>query len=232
MSNDAGTSRTVSCTACGAQVTIPASIVQARCASCGSVFTPTAPVKKAATQTQSAATPASSNQAILLACVVLGGLLLISLVGASTLIFSSEEPAKAEPVVSSSGGENEENEPTVFPDPSEVVFREIRLPEATRRAIYKDYRSAARTTIEKPLPLPSGSPPRAALEAMLQQTLDREISRFAALHNVTIEDIGEVINEGDAKRWDPSPRSNATRNGIRLYPKSMSEGWKKSENIR
>ena len=233
MSNDVGTSRTVSCTACGAQVAIPASIVQVRCAACGGVFTPTAPVKRPANQTQPADAPASSNQAILLACVFLGGLLLISLVGASTLIFSSKEPpAKADLVESATEGQIGENEPTVFPDPSEVVFREIRLPEATRRAIYKDYRSAARTTIEKPLPLPAGSPPRAALEMMLQQTLDRELSRFAALHNVTIEDIGEVINEGDAKRWDPSPRSNATRNGIRLYPKSMSEGWKKSENIR
>ena len=106
------------------------------------------------------------------------------------------------------------------------------LSEEMRKKVYLDYRSVARTTLEKPLPLPQGSPPRQALEDMLQKTFDREIMRFAALHRITVEDIHEVIKEGDAKQWDPSPRSNATRNGKRLYPEEMSRGWKPSANIR
>ena len=234
MSNDVGASRTVSCPACGSKASVPASIIQVRCASCGNVFTPTTPVASSAVATNSAASSSTNSNHIMLgAAVVLGGILLVSFVGAAMMLFTFQDsPEKSDPVESVVERELADTEPTVFPDPSEVVYREIRLPEATRQAIYKDYRAAARTTIEKPLPLPSGSPARVPLETMLQQTLDRELSRFAALHNVSVEDIGEVINEGDAKRWDPSPRSNATRNGIRLYPKSMSEGWTKSANVR
>jgi hypothetical protein len=63
------------------------------------------------------------------------------------------------------------------------------------------------------------------MEDMLQKTFDRELTRFAALHDITLDDVKEVIKEGDAKVWDDSPRSNAVRGGKRVYPKEMSEGW-------
>ena len=70
------------------------------------------------------------------------------------------------------------------------------------------------------------------MEKMLQQVFDRELTRFAALYRISESEVREVIKEGDAKRWDPSPRSNATRNGKRLYPEGMSEGWKPNSNVR
>lgn len=111
-------------------------------------------------------------------------------------------------------------------------YQVIRLQESDRKKLYSAYRGVARTTVEKPLPLPQGSPPRKALEVMLQQTLDRELMRLAALYNISIDDVNEVIKEGNANYWDPTPRSNATRNGKRIYPEEMSEGWTKSNNLR
>ena len=61
---------------------------------------------------------------------------------------------------------------------------------------------------------------------MLGETHDYGLRQLAALHNVSLDDIHEVIKEGDAKGWDDSPRSNAVRDGQRVYPKEMSEGWK------
>jgi hypothetical protein len=60
---------------------------------------------------------------------------------------------------------------------------------------------------------------------MLQKTFDRELMRFAALHDITVDDVKEVIKEGDAKGWDGRPRSNAVRDGKRVYTKEMSEGY-------
>ena len=68
------------------------------------------------------------------------------------------------------------------------------------------------------------------LEEMLQKTFDRELMRFAALHDITVDDVKEVIKEGDAKVWDDSPRSNAVRDGRRVYAKEKSEGWKRNPN--
>jgi hypothetical protein len=65
---------------------------------------------------------------------------------------------------------------------------------------------------------------------MLQATYDREMMRFAALHDITVDDVKEVIKEGDANVWDDSPRSNAVRDGKRVYTKEMSEGWEKNPN--
>ncbi len=123
-----------------------------------------------------------------------------------------------------------EPEPEVEQDDDDVVwtppeYREISMAEPDRKRIYMDLRKAAVTSIEKPLLLIG--PPRIAMEKTLQDVFDREIRTQAALHDVSEDDIRQIINEGDAKKWDPSPRSNAKRNGKRLYPKSWSVGWKK-----
>jgi hypothetical protein len=122
-----------------------------------------------------------------------------------------------------------EVEETIKPATPEP-YRIINLPEEQRRRIYNDYRKVARTTVEKPLVLPQGSKPRQSLEDMLQKTYDRELTHFAALHDITVADVQEVIKEGDAKVWDDSPRSNAVRDGKRVYSKEMSEGWELNPN--
>lgn len=101
-------------------------------------------------------------------------------------------------------------------------YREVNLPIDTRKRIYDDYRKVARTTVEKPLLGKPGSAMRMPLENMLDATFERELLRFAALHDVSVDDIKEIIKEGDAKVWDDSPRSNATRGGKRVYPKEES----------
>lgn len=167
---------------------------------------------------------------VVIGAVVVVGMLLFLVVGMISIFSMTSDEVQSESL--KAPAETHSSKPDVDANSAMISFREIRLPEETRKRIYKDYRSVARTTIEKPLPLPQGSAARAPLERMLQQTLDRELNRFSALHNISLDDVNEVIKEGDAKVWDPSPRSNAFRNGKRLYSEEMSEGWKPSANIR
>jgi hypothetical protein len=156
----------------------------------------------------------------LLAGLVGGAMLMLAMIG--LLVFLLARPEDSTQV----SAEVEETIKPATPEP----YREIDLPEETRRRIYNDYRKMARTTVEQPLLLPQGGAARASLEDMLQKTHDRELMHFAALHDITVDDVKEVIKEGDAKVWDDSPRSNAVRDGKRVYPKEMSEGWQRNPN--
>lgn len=147
---------------------------------------------------------------------LVGGLLmLVTFLGLAIVILNRDSPPSTATA---------EIEDTIKPlEPEE--YRIISKDEATRRRIYKDYRTVAKTSVERPLILPQGTRARQNLEDMLQKTFDRELMHFAALHDITVDDVKEVIKEGDAKVWDDSPRSNAVRDGKRMYAKEKSEGW-------
>lgn len=160
-----------------------------------------------------------SSAAAMVAGLIAGAMMVIAMVGVVIIILNrpSEPTATAEV------------EDTIKPATPQP-YRIVDLPEEQRRRIYADYRKVARTTVEKPLILPQGTKPRQTLENMLQKTYDRELTHFAALHDITVEDVQEVIKEGDAKVWDDSPRSHAVRDGKRVYSKEKSEGWKPNPN--
>lgn len=154
--------------------------------------------------------------------VLIGGALMLLVMVAAALIILNREP----PPAATATAEVEETIKPREPEP----YREINLPEATRRRIYDDYRAVARTSVERPLAIPQGTKVRQDVEVMLQKTFDRELMRFAALHDITVDDVKEVIKEGDAKQWDDSPRSHAVRDGKRVYSKEKSEGWQLNPN--
>ncbi len=225
--------RSVACPGCGVAANVPAAMTNTRCPSCGLVWNihhPVAPKSGRQPQADDSAEKREPSAAVALAALVGGGMVLMVLIGMAIVLrkpsTSEPEAVVAEtPAVAANGVEEETIKPRE-PEP----YREVRLPEQTRQRIYNDYRQVARTTVEKPLPLLQGSPPRKMMEDMLQKTFDRELRRFAALHNIDFDDVQEIIKEGDAKKWDPSPRSNATRGGIRVYPREMSEGWQANRN--
>jgi hypothetical protein len=157
----------------------------------------------------------------MVAGLVGGAMMVIAMVGI-VIIILNRQPDPSQTATA-------EVEETIKPSTPQP-YRVIDLPEETRRRIYKDYRQVAVTTVERPLILPQGTRPRESLEDMLQKTYDRELMHFAALHDITVDDVQEVIKEGDAKVWDDRPRSHAVRDGKRVYSKEMSEGWKKNPN--
>lgn len=221
--------RRVTCPGCGAEANVPAALASVKCPACGVVWNP---AKAAASPSPAAKNPPDAqavgeaegmthSAAALIAGLVGGGMALMATLGLVFFLLN-REPSPAEVAAV-------EVEQTIKPATPEP-YREINLPEETRRRIYNDYRKVARTTVEKPLILPQGTRARATLEDTLQKTYDRELLHFAALHDITVDDVKEVIKEGDAKQWDDRPRSNAVRDGKRVYPKEMSEGWTPNPN--
>ena len=150
-----------------------------------------------------------------------GAVMLLAITGVIVVVLFTTPPPSA--------ADSDQVEETIKPsEPQE--YRVVNLPEETRRRIYDDYRTVARTSVEAPLALPQSGKLRRTMEGTLEGVFERELARFAALHDITVDDVKEVIKEGDAKGWDPSPRSNAVRGGKRVYPKEKSEGWRQNQN--
>lgn len=220
--------RSVTCPGCGTSLNVPAAMANVKCPQCATVWNVGNPAAAqlgagAKAAKQAAADEAeqenkSNSQPAIIAAMVGGAMVLIAIMGISAMILSST-PAPSEVV-------SDEVAETIKPRTPEP-YRIVKLPEEQRRRIYDDYRSVARTTVETPLMVPQGTKVRASLENMLEKTYDRELVRFAVLHDIEVEDVLEIVKEGDAKVWDDSPRSNATRDGKRVYAEEMSEGWKK-----
>lgn len=223
--------RSVQCPGCQAVANVPAAMTSVRCPSCGTVWNVNNPAQAtlsaAAKQASAQAAPpkvdddeSSVSNTVIIAGVLAGAFIfMVAIMGVAVVVLNRESP---EPVAV-------EPEDTIKPlEPEE--FRVVNLPEEQRKRIYDDYRKVARTTVEKPLALPQGTKIRKNLEVMLQKTYDRELNRFAALHDITVDDVQEVIKEGDAKNWDTSPRSHAVRDGKRVYAKEKSEGWEMNKN--
>jgi hypothetical protein len=220
--------RRVNCPGCDLAVNVPAAMANVKCPSCATVWNVNNPAaaQKSAEAKKAAAEPAAKSDeknntanAAMIAGLVGGVMMLFAILGLGLILLNRQPPPA--PVA--------EAEETIKPAIPEK-YRVINLPEEHRKRIYKDYRTVARTTVEKPLILPQGTKVRQSLENMLQKTFDRELLAFSALHDITVDDVQEVIKEGDAKVWDGSPRSNAVRDGKRVYTEEMSEGWGKNPN--
>lgn len=240
--------RAVTCPGCGINVNVPIAMANVKCPSCSTVWNvnqPSAAQRPATAKRPATAAAKSDDNAekgtgsqvsvAMMAAMVGGGLLLFTVVGVAAVLMtgdssqanSSSDAGNSTPTASQ--GDSGASPATIKPAVPEE-YRIIRLPEATRRRIYDDYRKVARTSVETPLMAPQGTRLRQATEGMLQGVFDRELARFAALHDITVDDVKEVIKEGDAKGWDPTPRSNAVRNGQRVYSPEMSEGWERNPN--
>lgn len=212
--------RNIQCPKCSVAASVATTATKVRCPKCRAVWSLISPPPEAAAESAKSADTGESEpkqdvSQALVAARILGGLSLVFIVIGIGLYGVSSLSGATEKTRDETAGESEVVEFKV------EVYRVIDLPENTRKRIYKDVRTVARTSREKPLLIPEGSPIRKMTEDTLQATYDRELRRFAALHDVSLDDIGEVIKEGNAEIWDPLPRSSATRGGVRLYPKEM-----------
>ena len=224
--------RNVNCPGCGMSFNVPVALANAKCPGCATVWNvanpaaaqiPPGVAAQVPRPTLEADADGDSTSIVPIAIALAGGGLFVLVMIVVTIVVLFRTPAPSEVATT-------EVEETIKPgEPQE--FRVVNLPEEQRRRIYDDYRAVARTTVEAPLALPQQwKKPRAAVENTLEGIYDRELMRFAALHDITVDDVKEIIKEGDAKVWDDSPRSNAVRDGKRVYSKERSEGWERNPN--
>ena len=210
--------RSVNCPKCGTAANIPAAMTNVRCSSCGTVWnvnqptaaTPASSPSRTSSEDDSGGS-ASQHQLALFAGV--GSVLaLLAIAGIAIAFFVGvpEEPAP-EPVVQKPVQPVAVvEEPPVEVEPN---YREVKLPESTRKLIYREYRMLVSSSTEKKIPVMKGSPVERTLSHTLGKTVDREITHWALIHNITEDDVMQIVAEGDAKRWpgsrkpDPPPES-------------------------
>ncbi|TWU46344.1 hypothetical protein Poly51_57400 [Rubripirellula tenax] len=224
--------RRIQCPGCDATLNVAATMTNVKCPTCATVWNvgnpSAAQISVTAKQMRQAAEPepvkdkASTQNMAIVAGLVGGAMVLLAFIGLTVMMLGQSPPPSAA---------STEPEETIKPRQPQP-YRVVKLPEEQRMRIYADYRTVARTTVETPLILPQGTRARKSLEVMLEKTYDRELVAFAALHDIEVDDVQEIIKEGDAKVWDDRPRSNAVRDGKRVYSKEMSEGWEKNPNVK
>ena len=210
--------RHVKCPACGTGANVPLNIANVKCTSCGAVWNPS----QASSATRSAAPAAvktvsrqgvSGKLPLGLIAAIGGVIAMLFVIGVAAAIFISREddvppPTPVNPVT---------RVPPTTPAPVVVqqetdaapAYREVDLPESTRKQIYLDYRRLVGSSTEKKIMIMKGSPVGQSVQGMLEQTVDREISHFSSIHNISREDIFQIVAEGDAKEW-PGARTLET----------------------
>lgn len=202
--------RRANCPRCSTAVNIPAAMATVRCPSCESIWNPNASeqVQDGPGKETSGGRPklksGSRNKGVLVGGAVAGVILILVIAGGvfwlinrpTTSPATTPQPAKLVQQARSQATES----PTPQPPVSEP-YREIDLPESTRQQIYRDYRTAAGSSVDKPIPLPKDWNSRKALDATLNKILDRELTLHASMHNIEVDDVIEIIKEGNAKRW-------------------------------
>ena len=82
-----------------------------------------------------------------------------------------------------------------------MAYREVKLPEADRRRIYAQMKSARGMTTESKVPLPRDSQVGQFFQRNMQKVLDREAEMQGIMNKVEPEDVQEIVKEGDAKGW-------------------------------
>lgn len=234
--------RSLTCPKCQTKINVPAAMQTARCPACGSVFTmgsATAAGQGAASNNATSEDDALRRAAghrekdgdensdeksndprmIYLACagalaiMIAFGVIGVLVISPTNADLETQNPEKAQPVFQEA-------------TPAELASLNIvNIPEERRRRIYDDMRKTARMTKEKPLMIP-GTAVRGKLEGMLDATYENSIQQLAALHDLRIEDIRNIVKEGDMKNWDPRARSRAYRGGERVYEDEKTQGYK------
>jgi LSD1 subclass zinc finger protein len=230
--------KTILCTKCRASLNVPAGMQTIRCSACGNVFAAAAAANAAAAEREEAllrdaagpiedASDESKDDNSTMLFVAVGGALavvaLLCFVGV-WMLASGDNSAKVA---------DEDLKPVLREATAEelAALRIANIPEEQRRRIYDDIRASARTTTERALMVP-GSNVRAKLEDMLDATHENTIRQLAALHDITVEQVRDIVVEGDVKNWDPRARSRAYRDGERVYSDERAQGYQEKSPLR
>ena len=82
-----------------------------------------------------------------------------------------------------------------------MVFREVDLPESRRQELYRELTIARSTTVDAKIPGGDRTKIGQFVQGNLGSVFDRELELQALANNVSKEDLGEILKEGDKKGW-------------------------------
>ena len=195
--------RRVNCPHCNAAANVLATMTNIKCPSCGNVWNVNNPgaVRKADYAAEKKQEQdEEKNDLAIMSAVIGGAIAMIALVTLTIYIMSAraENRKKAADAAAAAAAAKAAEEAAAA---MVIEYREIDLPEDTRKRIYKEYKQLVASSTGKKIMLPSKSEARKSVDGMLQAIVDREIRRYAARYSVEEDDIREIVKEGKAKNW-------------------------------
>ena len=199
--------KTVACPQCGAKLNVPATMGSAKCSSCDHVFSTTGSQAEQATQPLASAVGSESNRDNTQwgAWIVAGGVFVLAVTGIIGLVFFGGDTSRKPGSLPASETAVASESPDDKSDSSEAIsagdYREIDLPESTRRKIFREHKAMIASSFGKAKKIPQGGAAGQALGNMLGATVDREITRMALIYGISEDDIDQVVLEGKAKDW-------------------------------
>lgn len=206
--------RRVNCPSCNAALNVPATMANIRCSQCSTVWDVNNPPSvKAAPKSQEkgseTATPkkrseASKRRQAAMIAVAGSFFTFLALAAIAAIMFTGGEkptPAEPEPQIAIA-------EQTI--DPGD--YRVVKLPESTRRNIYRDYRLTAGSSVEKKVMVPKDSVAAQTLGKTMNALVNREVTHLALLNNITDDDVMQIVAEGNAKGWPPQRKTTPANN--------------------
>jgi hypothetical protein len=194
----------VKCPKCRTGANIPVAMATVRCPKCAHIWNPNEPEDSEedpdnpSSASGSKRMSGSSAKLVKVVGGVVGALLVLAIVVGAVRYLTQSDSRTGQPL-----GQASNPAPAARPTPvaTPEPYREIKLPESTRQQIYRDYRTAAGSSVEKPIPLPKDWDSRKALDATLNKVLERELTLHASMHNIEVDDVIEILKEGNAKKW-------------------------------
>jgi len=67
---------------------------------------------------------------------------------------------------------------------------------------------------------------------MLDKTRENSIRQLAALHDLSVDQVRDIVTEGDMKNWDPRARSRMYRDGERFFTDERTQGYQQSGPLK
>ncbi|MCC9601174.1 zinc-ribbon domain-containing protein [Stieleria sp. JC731] len=196
----------LSCPGCGTTMNVPASMAKAQCPSCGQVFLTNQPSSANAptpargpSEKQPTGRKPGSESKMMQWVAVLG----VSFIAMAILIGmtflrvtdAQEEAAKADQIAAEQQAQAE------IEAKKNLEYRVVDLPESTRQQIYRDYSAMTNSMNRNSKKIPKSGAAGKAFNSLMQKTADREATHFALMHNITEEDVMQIVIEGQAKDW-------------------------------
>ena len=187
--------RTVTCPFCNAAANVPMAMTNIKCPSCGQVWNVNRPPAAGAPNTEEVEEEEESGGIHpLIFAGAAGACVFVAMIGIFLASMIPGQKKKPEP----------EQVAAVAAEPE--PYREIDLPESVRKRLYWDYRLMVKSSTEKKLMVPKESYTYKQVKGTMQGIVDREVKHFALLHNITEEEVLQVVAEGNAKKWPGSPK--------------------------
>ncbi|WP_149498423.1 zinc ribbon domain-containing protein [Roseiconus lacunae] len=198
----------LTCPGCGQSVNVPASMAKAQCPGCGQVFSTTQPVASPAKRVAPSPAAAkgqrdgatSADESKMLQWVLVLGVCFVAMGVLIVLTYfrvsgEKEQSKQAAEVAAAAEAKAEEEARR------NIEYRVVDLPESTRMKIYRDYTAMTDSMGRNSKKVPSSGAAGKAFNQLMQTTADREVTHFALNHNISEEDVMQIVLEGQANDW-------------------------------